>query len=134
MARVCAEQIVGRTMTRYTPGAVGTHLKVTGIDTFSAGDFLGDATTEAIVFRDPSRGVHKRVVLRDGRLAGVAMVGDARDAGWYFDLLRRGAEVAAMRDWLVFGPAGTPENFLPPLEAGGDFYPSGRAIPAWSAA
>jgi nitrite reductase (NADH) large subunit len=134
MARVCAEQIAGRTMTRYAPGAVGTHLKVTGIDTFSAGDFLGDATTEAIVFRDPSRGVHKRVVLRNGRLAGVAMVGDARDAGWYFDLLRRGAEVAAIRDWLVFGPAGTPENFLPPLEVRGDVYPSESAIPAWSAA
>jgi nitrite reductase (NADH) large subunit len=134
MARVCAEQIVGRTMARYAPGAVGTHLKVTGIDTFSAGDFLGDTTTEAIVFRDPSRGVHKRVVLRNGRLAGVAMVGDARDAGWYLDLLRRGAEVAAMRDWLVFGPAGTPAGAPPPLEGGGEFYPSGRAIPAWSAA
>jgi nitrite reductase (NADH) large subunit len=105
MARVCAEHIVGRTATRYAPAAVGTHLKVTGIDTFSAGDFLGDTTTEAIVYRDVSRGVHKRLVVREDCLVGVAMVGDARDAGWYFDMLRQGTNVAAMRDGLVFGPA-----------------------------
>jgi len=105
MARVCAEHIAGGATACYRPGAVGTHLKVTGIDTFSAGEFLGDATTEAMVFRDLSRGVHKRLVLRGDRLVGVAMVGDARDAGWYFDLLRRGADVAGMRDALAFGPA-----------------------------
>lgn len=105
MARVFAEQIVGRTATRYVPPpVVGTYLKITGIDTYSAGEFLGDATTEAIVFRDLSRGVHKRLVLREDRLVGVAMVGDATDAGWYFDLLRRGANVATLRDTLPFGP------------------------------
>lgn len=103
MARVFAEQIVGRTAIRYTPSPVGTYLKVTGIDTYSAGDFLGDATTEAIVFRDPSRGVQKRLVLREDRLIGVTMVGDATDAGWYFDLLRHGTSVATMRDMLAFG-------------------------------
>jgi nitrite reductase (NADH) large subunit len=104
MARVCAEQIVGRGSTRYAPGTTGTFLKVSGIDTFSAGDFLGDASTEAIVIRDLARGVHRRLVLRQDRLVGLAMVGDARDSAWYFDLLRRGADVSAMRDGLAFGP------------------------------
>jgi nitrite reductase (NADH) large subunit len=135
MARVCADQIFGRTMTRYSPGAVGTHLKVTGIDTFSAGEFLGDATTQAIVFRDLSRGVHKRLVLRDDRLVGVTMVGDAHDSAWYFDLLRRGADVAGMRDELVFGPVGTKEMAPPPLEGGGaiSLGQPGQKLPAWSA-
>ena len=104
MARVCAEQIAGGLTSRYVPKASGTRLKVTGIDTFSAGDFLGGPDTEAIVFRDPSRGVHKRLVLRDNRLVGVAMVGDARDCGWHLDLLTRGTDVSAMRDNLIFGP------------------------------
>jgi nitrite reductase (NADH) large subunit len=108
MARVCVQHIAGGSEARYAPAAVGTHLKVTGIDTFSAGDFLGDATTEAIVFRDPAYGVHKRQVLRNNRLVGVAMVGDARDGGWYFDLLRRAADVTAIRDELAFGPGGCP--------------------------
>ena len=119
MARVCAEQIAGCTDACYAPAAVGTHLKVTGIDTYSAGEFLGDPTTEAIVFCDLSRGVHRRLVLREDRMVGVAMVGDARDAGWYFDLLRRGTDVAALRDGLVFGPVWGGEQTPPPLVGGG---------------
>jgi nitrite reductase (NADH) large subunit len=105
MARVFAQHIAGDDDARYAPTVVGTHLKVSGIDTFSAGEFLGDANTEAVVFRDLTRGVHRRLVLRDERLVGVAMVGDARDAGWYLDLLRRGADLSAMRDMLAFGSA-----------------------------
>jgi nitrite reductase (NADH) large subunit len=71
----------------------------------SAGDFLGGEGTEEIVFRDAARGVHKRLVLRDEKLVGVVLYGDAGDAAWYFDLLKNGTDVAAMRDGLVFGPA-----------------------------
>ncbi|HTW69352.1 MAG TPA: FAD-dependent oxidoreductase [Acetobacteraceae bacterium] len=105
MARVFARHAAGDFAAQYAPAVAGTHLKVSGIDTFSAGDFLGDDTTEAISFRDKTRGVHRRLVLRDDRLVGIAMVGDARDSGWYFDLLRRGADVSAMRDMLAFGAA-----------------------------
>jgi nitrite reductase (NADH) large subunit len=33
------------------------------------------------------------------------LYGDARDSAWYFDLIRQQADIAAMRDTLVFGPA-----------------------------
>ncbi len=105
MARVCAEHIVGRGATRYMQAAVGTRLKVTGIDAFSAGDFLGDPTTETIVFRDLSRGIHKRFVVREDRLVGISMVGESHDAAWYLALLRREADVAALRGSLAFGPS-----------------------------
>ncbi|HEY1930820.1 MAG TPA: FAD-dependent oxidoreductase [Acetobacteraceae bacterium] len=105
MARIFAQHVTGEFAAQYSPAVAGTHLKVSGIDTFSAGDFLGDDTTDAITFRDIAHGVHRRLVLRDDRLVGIAMVGDARDSGWYFDLLRRGADVSAMRDTLAFGAA-----------------------------
>ncbi|MBN8905628.1 MAG: NAD(P)/FAD-dependent oxidoreductase, partial [Rhodospirillales bacterium] len=82
----------------------GTRLKVTGIDMFSAGDFTGDENCDEIVFRDAARGVHKRLVLRDDRLIGAVLYGDARDAAWYFDLIRSAADIADQRDTLVFGP------------------------------
>lgn len=105
MARVFAEHVTGEIDARYAAPVAGTHLKVNGIDTYSAGDFLGDERTEAIVFRDFAHGVHRRLVLREERLIGIAMVGDARGAGWYFDLLRRGADVSAIRGALAFGAA-----------------------------
>ncbi len=71
---------------------------------FSAGDFTGDDSTEEIVFRDAARGVHKRLVMRDDRLIGAVLYGDARDGAWYFDLIRNGTDISAMRDMLIFGP------------------------------
>ncbi len=105
MAKVCADTVTGAADAAYQPGVSGTRLKVTGIDMFSAGDFLGDASTEEIVFRDVARGVHKRLVLREDRLVGAVLYGEARDGGWYFDLIRNATDVAPMRDVLVFGPA-----------------------------
>ena len=105
MTKVCAAAITGADESIYVPGVSGTRLKVTGIEMFSAGDFLGDAGTEDIVFRDAARGVHKRLVLRGSALVGVVLYGDAADSAWYFDLLQTGADVSAIRDGLVFGPA-----------------------------
>ena len=105
MAKVCADNVAETADSAYVPSASATRLKVTGIEMFSAGDFLGDAATEEIVFRDPARGVHKRLVVRENKLVGAVLYGDAADGAWYFDLIRDGADISAMRDLLVFGPA-----------------------------
>ena len=60
---------------------------------------------EEIVLRDPSRGIYKRVVLRDNRIVGAVLYGDTADGSWYFDLLKKGADIAEMRDTLIFGQA-----------------------------
>ena len=105
MAKVVADRIGEVAETEYVPAVSGTRLKVTGIDMFSAGDFTGDAESEDIVFRDAARGVHKKLVIRDDKLIGAVLYGDAQDAGWYFELIRNGTDISALRDLLVFGPA-----------------------------
>lgn len=105
MAKVAADRITGSADSGYLPAVTGTRLKVTGIDMFSAGDFSGDAATDDVVFRDAARRVHKKLVLRDDKLIGAVLYGDARDSAWYFDLIRDGADVSGVRDTLVFGPA-----------------------------
>ncbi len=47
-----------------------TKLKVTGIDLFSAGDFMGGKDTEEIVLNDPHGGVYKKLVIKDNKLVG----------------------------------------------------------------
>ena len=105
MAKIVADRLTGSADSAYLPAVTGTRLKVTGIDMFSAGDFMGDADTDDVVFRDAARGVHKKLVIRDDRLIGAVLYGDARDSAWYFDMIRNGADIAALRDTLVFGPA-----------------------------
>jgi nitrite reductase (NADH) large subunit len=87
--------------------ALSTRLKVSGVDVFSAGKHLGGPECEDIVFRDAGRGVYKRIVLEDNKVAGAVLFGEAADGAWYFDLMRSGADVADIRETLVFGQAAT---------------------------
>jgi nitrite reductase (NADH) large subunit len=89
----------------YEGSVLSTRLKVSGVDVFSAGKFAGGDDCEDIVFRDAGRGVYKRVVLQDGKIAGAVLFGDAVDGNWYFDLMRSGRDVTEIRDTLIFGQA-----------------------------
>lgn len=102
-ARVLAERLAGAPAA-YQGSAIATNLKVAGVSVYSAGDFLGGAGSEAIVFSDPGLGLYKKLVLRDGRLTGAVLFGDTSDGLWYLDLIRSWAAVAAFRDDLAFGP------------------------------
>ena len=89
----------------YGGSVTSTKLKVAGLDVFSAGDFSGGDGAEDIVLRDASRGVYKRVVVKDDKLVGAVLYGDTADGSWYFDLLKKGESVADIRDALIFGQA-----------------------------
>ncbi len=82
-----------------------TKLKVTGCDLFSAGDFADGPGREDIVFRDPARGVYKRLVIEGDKLLGAVMYGDTADGNWFFGLIKDGTDITPMRDTLIFGPA-----------------------------
>jgi nitrite reductase (NADH) large subunit len=88
---------------RYTGSLTSTKLKVTGIDLFSAGNFMGGANTEEIVMSDPASGVYKKLVIQDDKLVGACLYGDTVDGSWYFKLLRDGRKVSDIRDKLMFG-------------------------------
>lgn len=102
-AKVCATHLAHFGIGRYTGSQTSTKLKVTGIDLFSAGDFMGGEGTEQIVLSDPFGGVYKKLVLKDDKLVGACLYGDTVDGSWYFKLLREGRSVADIRDRLMFG-------------------------------
>ncbi len=103
-ARVLADHLAGRD-THYRGSVLATNLKVSGVNVFSAGDFLGSAGTEEIVLSDPGIGLYKKLVIADGRLVGSVLFGDTADGLWYLDLIRSGANIESIRDDLAFGRA-----------------------------
>jgi nitrite reductase (NADH) large subunit len=103
-ARVLAGHLAGAPA-RYEGSLLATNLKVSGVNVFSAGDFLGAPGSEPIVLSDADRGVYRKLVVKDGRLAGAVLLGDTADSLWYLDLIRSGAPIATMREDLVFGRA-----------------------------
>lgn len=104
MCRALADHATGEPG-GYSGSVTSTKLKVSGIDLFSAGDFAGGEDSEDIVLRDASRGIYKRIVVRNDRLVGAVLYGDTTDGSWYFDLLKKGESIADIREALIFGQA-----------------------------
>ncbi len=102
-AKVCANHLAHFGIGRYQGSVTSTKLKVTGIDVFSAGDFMGGKDADEIVLHDPAGGVYKKLVLKDDKLVGAVLYGDTADGAWYFQLLKDGQNVAEIRDHLMFG-------------------------------
>jgi len=105
MGKILADHLTGGEGVAYQGSVTSTKLKVTGVDVFSAGDFSGGDGAEDIVFRDASRGVYKRIVVRDDKIEGAVLYGDAKDGAWYFQLMKDGADITDLRDTIVFGQA-----------------------------
>jgi nitrite reductase (NADH) large subunit len=102
MAGVVAKNLIGE-QAEFHPSATATKLKVTGIDLYSAGDFLEAKDREEIVLRDPTRGVYKRLVIRENKVLGAVMYGETKDGPWFFDMIKRGTDIGEMRETLIFG-------------------------------
>ncbi len=102
-AKVAANHLAGFGIGRYVGSVTSTKLKVTGIDLFSAGDFMGGEGTDDILLNDPAGGVYKKLVLRNDRLVGAVLYGDTSEGPWYFQLIKDERDVHDIRDQLIFG-------------------------------
>ncbi len=101
-ARVCANHLAERGVSRYVQEATATTLKVSGVSLFSAGDFA-DPDAESLVLRDVASGVYKRLLVKNGCIIGSVLYGDTQDGRWYFDLIREQRNVTDLRESLLFG-------------------------------
>jgi nitrite reductase (NADH) large subunit len=106
-AKVLAQHLAGRTAA-YGGSVTATNLKVSGVGVFSAGEFLGNDRSEAVVLSDFRRGIYKKLVIEDGRLTGAVLVGDTADALWYLGLIRNRENIAAVRKDMMFGRPAAP--------------------------
>ncbi|MBD8067163.1 NAD(P)/FAD-dependent oxidoreductase [Devosia sp. PTR5] len=116
MARVAAKTLVGESVP-FMPVQTATQLKVTGVSLYSVGDFADAEDREEIVLRDAAAGIYKRVVLKQDRVLGAVLYGDTTDGAWLFDLLKRGVDIGAMRDTLIYGQNHTQGTTADPLAA-----------------
>lgn len=103
MAKVCATHLANFGIGLYKGSVTSTKLKVTGIDLFSAGDFMGSDDAEEILLHDAVGGVYKKLVIKDDAIIGAVLYGDTTDGAWYFQLLRDKKPIHEIRDHLMFG-------------------------------
>ncbi len=78
----------------YEGSRLATTLKVMGVDLASMGDVTGPAASsldaEVLVHSDPRRGLYRKLVIRDGRLAGAIVLGETAPVPTLMRLFKRG--------------------------------------------
>jgi len=104
-AKVCANHLSNHGVAEYITLPTATKLKVTGINLFSVGDFMGDESCESIHFTDAALGIYKKLVIKANKLIGAVLYGDTTDGSWYQELLEKEEPISGIRDVLIFGKA-----------------------------
>jgi nitrite reductase (NADH) large subunit len=102
-AKFCAKKLAGKDSEGYSGSTLSTRLKISGIDLFSAGDYLGDETTEELILLDEKVGIYKKLVIYEDRIIGVILYGDTVDASWYLKLLKEETNISDLRTKILFG-------------------------------
>jgi nitrite reductase (NADH) large subunit len=73
------------------PGTVpSNYLKVAGVDLLSAGSIDAEGKLESVIRKDAEQGVYRKLVFRDGALAGCILCGDLRGKREILAALQRG--------------------------------------------
>jgi nitrite reductase (NADH) large subunit len=115
-AKVLARALLGQEAA-FQPVQTANKLKVKGVSLFSADDFAKSPGREDIVFRDPGRGIYKRLIIEDDKLIGAVMYCDIPDGAWFLGLIKDGTDITDLRETLIFGPGFVGRSKADPLAA-----------------
>ena len=111
-ARVLADHL-----TRQNPNAayhgskLSTKLKVMGVDLASMGRVEPqDEHDEVVLYSEPKRGIYKKLVIRDDRLAGAILLGDTGKAAYLLQAFDRNTPLPPERAALLFDIGGAAKH------------------------
>ena len=107
-AQVLGERLTGRnSKATYVGSKVSTKLKVMGVDLTVMGDRDASLEGDEVVhYQEPSRGIYKKLVIRDGRLAGAILLGDGLGSPALVQAFDRGELLPENKAELLFPGAG----------------------------
>jgi nitrite reductase (NADH) large subunit len=111
-AEVLADHITGADpKAAYHGSRMATKLKVAGVDVATMGVKGPEREDDEFVrFAEPTRGVYKSVVVRDGKLVGATLLGDVSKVAFLTQSFDRGLPLPEERVELLFSLAGPSEE------------------------
>ncbi|MBI4497939.1 MAG: NAD(P)/FAD-dependent oxidoreductase, partial [Chloroflexi bacterium] len=110
-AQVLAEVLTGRNpQAAYHGSKLSTKLKVMGVDLAVMGDKEPRSEHDEVVhYSEPRRGVYKKLIVRDGLLAGAILLGDGLAAPGLLQAFERETELPESRAELLFPLSAEPK-------------------------
>lgn len=113
--KVLARAICGVEGKPYEGSILATQLKVSGVDVFSAGEFVTSEGMQAIQMRDDIQGIYKKVLLRNDKLIGAVLFGDTSQSGSLLDMIKRQANLAELKKIPLFPSSQGGDDFIASL-------------------
>lgn len=100
-----ADRLALNVRTAYQNMPVATKLKVSGVQVFSAGDWLTTDQHREVVYQDVARNIYRKLLLKNNRIVGIVFFGDVRDGQYFFELMEHGVVVTQALPQLLMGRA-----------------------------
>jgi len=85
MAGTVAAQLAGDAASKFSRARLRPSSRFTANQPCLGRRFRRGQGSREIVLRDATRGVYRRLVLKDNRIIGAVMYGDTSDGAWFFD-------------------------------------------------
>lgn len=80
----------------YQGSILSTKLKVSGVNVFSAGEFVDDGNTRSVRIYDEFEGIYKKVMIRNSKVVGAVLFGDTKEGTKLLSMINEGADVSDM--------------------------------------
>jgi len=117
---VLAKQLAGVETTPYEGSTVSTKLKISGVDVFSAGEFMEGNEHQVLVFCDDWKQTYKKILLKDNRIVGSILFGNVDDAPQLAKWVNQQAEMTEEIHERIFGGGCCGSKKTTAVEAMGD--------------
>ncbi|CAM4491294.1 nitrite reductase large subunit NirB [Paenibacillus typhae] len=100
---VLAKRLGGAHTEGYAGSVTSTKLKVSGVDVFSAGQFIEQPGSRSLRYQDEIEGVYKKLVIQEDKLIGAVLFGDTSDGAPLFSLMKNGENIKGKEKELLLG-------------------------------
>jgi nitrite reductase (NADH) large subunit len=105
----------------YKGSRVSTKLKVMGIELVVMGEPEAAAPTDEVTsYTEPGRGIYKKLIIRNGQLAGAILLGETTNSPIILQAFDNRSILPENRAELLFPLAGAPASGMPNIEAMAD--------------
>ncbi|WP_110928193.1 nitrite reductase large subunit NirB [Bacillus massiliglaciei] len=88
--KILAASLCGMNPEGYHGSVLSTRLKVSGVDVFSAGEWKDRKDTQSILKYDGVENTYKKIVVRDGKVAGAVLFGDIQEGPELMNMIKNG--------------------------------------------
>ncbi|MBO1512714.1 nitrite reductase large subunit NirB [Metabacillus bambusae] len=105
-AKVLASHICGQEAAPYQGSVLSTQLKVSGVEVFSAGDFMDGDDKKSLKIFDEQDGIYKKIVLKGNKIVGAVLFGDSKEGNRLFSMIKKEADISDTEKITILQPVG----------------------------